>query len=181
MVENGSEGAAFPHHGGHAAGGQRRDLGQHLADERQTGGDLQRSLRRAGLCQHPGDRFGMHAQRPGDGSDASRFDVATAQNLRLEIRWNRHDRVLFVCSGGPGVAGSLAVRVLNSNDRGPCGAIPACAQTVGCPGAIAGRQPRPDPPPADHSFGPGVNRDASRYFTACSNGMPGIGTTAPHG
>ena len=178
--------AAFPHHGVQAAGGQRRELGQHLADERQIGVDLRWPLRRAAarqtrLCQHPGNSFGMHAQLPGDGSDTPLFDVVIAQNLRLEIRWNRHDRVLFVCSDGPGVAGSLAVRVLNSNDRSPCSAIPACAQTVGCPGAIAGRQPKPDPPPAEHSPGPGGNRDAALYFAACRNGVPGSGATAPHG
>jgi len=66
--------AAFPNHGVQAAGGQRRELCQHLADERQIGVDLQRPLRRpdarqAGLSKHLGAGFGMHAQLPGDRSD----------------------------------------------------------------------------------------------------------------
>jgi hypothetical protein len=52
--------AALAHHGVQAAGGQRRELLQHLADERQIGVDLRWPLRRAdarqaGLRQHPGD------------------------------------------------------------------------------------------------------------------------------
>jgi hypothetical protein len=58
--------AAFANHRVQAAGGQRREPGQHLADERQIGIDLRWSLwrpdaRQAGLGQHTGDGFGMHA------------------------------------------------------------------------------------------------------------------------
>jgi hypothetical protein len=58
--------AAFPDHGVQAAGGQRREPGQHLADKRQIGVDLQRPPRRpdarqASLGQDPGNGFGMHA------------------------------------------------------------------------------------------------------------------------
>ena len=37
--------------------------------------------------------------------------MVIAQDLRLELRWNSHDRVLFVCFDGPGAAGSLAYMV----------------------------------------------------------------------
>jgi hypothetical protein len=105
--------AALPNHGVQAAGGQRRELCQHLADEWQIGIDLRWPLGRpdtgqAGLRKHPGDGFGMHPQRPGDRSDAPLFDMIIAQDLRLEFSWNGHDRVLFVCSDGPGAAESLA-------------------------------------------------------------------------
>src|SRR5450755_551725 len=134
--------AAFPRHRVQAAGGQRRELGQHLADERQIGVDLQWPLRRpdawqAGLGQYPGDGFGVHAQLPGDRSDAPLFDVVIAQDLRLKIRRNSHDRVLFVCSDGPGAAGSLAEHVPNSDDHNTCSTIPACVEAVGCPWTIA--------------------------------------------
>ena len=105
--------AAFPNHGVQAAGGQRWELGQHLTDERQIANDLRWPLRRpdarqAGLRKHPGDGFGMHAQLPGDRSDAPLFDVVIAKDLRLEFSGDSHDRVLFVCSEGPFAAGNLA-------------------------------------------------------------------------
>ncbi|MDB5400398.1 MAG: hypothetical protein JWQ55_2416 [Rhodopila sp.] len=58
--------AAFASHRVQPAGGQRRELGQHLADERQIGIDLRWPPRRpdarqASLRQDPGDGFGMHA------------------------------------------------------------------------------------------------------------------------
>jgi hypothetical protein len=117
----------------------------------------------------------MHAQLPGDRSDAPLFDVVIAQDLRLELRWNCHDRVLFACSDGPDAAGSLAEHVLHSDDHNTGSPIPACVEAVGCPWTIALRPPPPDPWPAQHPIDAGVNRDASLYFAA-----PGSGAPAPH-
>ena len=171
--------AAFASHRVQAAGGQRREPGQHLADERQIGIDLRwpprrSDARQAGLGQNPGDGFGMHAQLPGDRSDPPLFDMVVAQDLRLELRWNSHDRVLFVCFDGPGAAGSLAAHGLNSDDHNTGSTIAAGVQAVGCPAAIVARPP-PDPWPAQHSIDARVNRDASLYFAA-----PGSGAIAPH-
>src|ERR1700722_8626684 len=72
--------AAFASHRVQPAGGERREPGQHLADERQIGIDLRWPPRRpdarqASLGQHPGDGFGMHPQLPGDHSDPPLFDM----------------------------------------------------------------------------------------------------------
>ena len=58
--------AAFARHRVQPAGGQRREPGQHLADERQPGIDLRWPPRRpdarqASLGEDPGDGFGMYA------------------------------------------------------------------------------------------------------------------------
>ena len=177
--------AAFPYHPVQAAGGQRREPGQHVPDERQIGVDLRWPLRRAearqpGLGKHPGDGLRMHAQLPGDRSDAPLFNVVIAQDLRLEIRWNSHARVPFVCSDGPGVAGSLVAPVPNNDGHNADRTNAACAEPVGCPWAIVVRRPPLDPCPAEHSSDPGVNRDASLYFGVRGNGGPGSGVTAPH-
>ena len=148
--------AAFPNHRVQAAGGQRREPGQHLADERQIGVDLRWPLRRpdarqAGLGKHPGDGFRMHAQLPGDRSDAPLFNVVIAQDLRLEIRWNSHDRVLFVGSDGPGVAGSLAAHVPNSDGHNAGSTMLPAWRLSAVHAAIVARRPPPDPCPAQHS------------------------------
>jgi hypothetical protein len=132
--------AAFPRHSVQTTGGQRREFGQHFQDEGQIGIDLRWPLRwadawQAGLRQHSGDGFGMYAQLPGDRSDAPLFNVIIAQDLRLEFRGNSHARVLFVCSDGPGAAGSLAVHGPSSNDRNACSTISACAEAAGYPEA----------------------------------------------
>jgi hypothetical protein len=141
--------AALANHRLQTAGGQRWELGQRLADERQVGIDLGRPPRRAdarqsGLRQDPADGFGMHAQLLGDRSDAPFLDVIIAKNPRLEIRRNRHDRALFVCSDGPGDARSLAEGGPNSGDHTECTPISGCAAVVGCPAAarVSRRSPR---------------------------------------
>src|SRR5208282_3522638 len=124
--------------------------------------------------------FGVHVQLPGDRSGAPFFDMVIAQDLRLEISRNGHDRVLLVCAGGPGAAGSLAAHASNSDDRSASSTNPACAEAVGCPRAMVVRPPPPDPRSAEHPFDPGVNRDASLYFRAPGIGARGSGATAPH-
>ena len=117
----------------------------------------------------------MYAQLPGDRSDTPLLDMVVAQDLRLELRWNSHDRVLFVGFDGPGAAGSLAVHGLNSDDHNIGSAIAARVQAADCPAAIVPRPPPPDPWPAEHPIDAGVNRDASLYFAA-----PGSGAIAQH-
>src|SRR5580704_14920707 len=102
----------------------------------------------------------MHPQLPGDRSDTPLFDMVVAQDLRLEFRWNSHDRVLFVGFEGPGAAKSLAAHVLNSADHNTGSTIRACVEAFGCPWTIALRPP-PDPQSAQHPIDAGVNRDAS--------------------
>jgi hypothetical protein len=58
-------------------------------------------VRQAGLGQHPGDGVTVHAQLRGNRSDPPAFSVVIAQDLRLEIRGNGHDDVLFDGSTGP--------------------------------------------------------------------------------
>jgi hypothetical protein len=98
-----------------------------------------------------------------------------AQNLRLEFRWNSHDRVLFACSDGPDAAGSLAAHGLNSAGHNAGSTIAARVQAADCPVAIVARPPPPGPWPAQHPIDAGVNRDASLYFAA-----PGTGAIVPH-
>jgi len=177
--------AAFPGHGVQAAGGQRREPGQHLSDERQIGIDLRCALRRpdarqAGLRKHPADGFGVHVQLPGDRSGAPFFDMVIAQDLRLEVSRNGHDRVLLVCSDGPGVAETLAAHRPNNDDHSACSTNPACAEAVGCPRATVVHRPPPDPRSAQHAFDPRVNRDASLYFRVPGFSGPGSDATAPH-
>jgi hypothetical protein len=129
-----------------------------------------------GIAKHTSDGFGMHAQLPGDRSDTPLFDMVVAQDLRLELRWNGHDRVLFVGFGGPGAAGSLAAHVLNSDDHNTGSTIAARVQATDCSAAIVAQPlPPPDPWPAQHPIDAGGNRDASLYFAA-----PGSGAPAPH-
>jgi hypothetical protein len=116
----------------------------------------------------------MHAQLPGDRSDPPLFDMVIAQDLRLEFRWNSHDRVLFVGFGGPGVAESLGAHGLNSDGHNTGSAIAARVRAADCPAAIVSRPPPPDPWPAQHPIEARVNRDASLYFAA-----PGSGAIAP--
>jgi hypothetical protein len=49
---------------------------------------------------------------------------------------------------------------------------------IGCPSAIV--LPPPDPPSAEHSFDPRVNRDASHYFRPPGVCGSGSGAIAPH-
>lgn len=81
---------ALLHHRVQAAGGQGRELGQNLADERQIGIDLRTAVpcskaRQTSLCQHPGNRAAMHPQLPRDRADPPPLDVVITQNLRLDL------------------------------------------------------------------------------------------------
>lgn len=97
------------------------------------------------------------------------------RQIATEFKWNSHDWVLFVgFFDGPGVAGSLAAHGLNSDDHNTGSTIADGVQAADCPAAIVARPP-PDPWPAQHPIGAGVNRDASLYFAA-----PGSGAIAPH-
>jgi len=171
--------AAFARHRVEPAGGQSREPGQHRADERQRGVDLQwprrPDARQASLGQHPGNGFGMPAQLPGDRADAPLFDVVVAQDLRLQVRGNSHGWVLCVGFEGPGAAENLAAQALNSAGHNTGNAIADGVQAADCRAAMVARPPPPEPRPAQHPIDAGVNRDASRYFAA-----PGSGASAPH-
>ena len=101
--------------------------------------------RQAGLGQHTGDGFGMHPQLPADRSDTPLFDLVVAQDLRLELRWNSHDRILFVGFDGSGVAKNPAAHGLNSTGHNSGSTIAAGVRATDCPAAIAPRPPPPDP------------------------------------
>jgi hypothetical protein len=170
--------ATFLHHRVQTAGGQRREPGQGLVDERQIRIEFRRAVRRSearqtSLGQNPGDRVAVDAQLLGDRPNAPFFDVVIAQDLRLEVRGNGHGEVLFGCSKDLGCAArSRGEQVPDNVGRNDGNAI---AAGWICPSAIVPSRRPPGPRTTDHPFDPAGNPDASRYFCAPGNDVP-----APH-
>ncbi len=87
--------ASAAHHGVQAAGGERGELGQRVADEGQVGVDLAGPQRRigahhAGLGEHALHRVAVQVQLAGDGADAPAFGLVQAQDLRAQFRGYGH-------------------------------------------------------------------------------------------
>src|ERR1700733_11416370 len=90
--------------------------------------------------------------------------MVIAQDLRLELRWDSHDQVLFVGFGGPGAAGSFGAHGLNSDGHNTGSAIAARVRAADCPAAIVSRPPPPDPWPAQHPIDAGMKKTVMRHF-----------------
>src|SRR4051794_21111745 len=120
--------AALAHHREQAAGGQRRELLQRLADQRQIGVDLRwprcgADPGQPGLRQHPAHHAVVDLELAGDGADGPLLGVVVAQDLRLDLTRCHHGlRVPCGCrqhgrdaaggnAGTPGAAAADDVRV----------------------------------------------------------------------
>ena len=87
--------AALSHHGVQAAGGQRGELGQRVADEGQVEVDLAGpqwllGAHHAGLGDHALHGVAVQVQLAGDGADAPAFGLVQAQDLRAQFRGYGH-------------------------------------------------------------------------------------------
>ena len=131
---------------------------------------MQENLRQAGLGQDPGYGGVMHPQLLGDRADRPFLNMVIAQDLRLELRGNGHDDVLFAGSKDLGsVAESRGAQTPNKDgdkDGRAIGVGPrvplASPSLPRCRTALPG-------------VGPVVNPDASLYFFA-----PGIDGRVQH-
>ena len=168
--------AALLRHAVQTAGGQRRELSQRIAKERQIGIDLRASLRRprtrhARLPEHPLDRLMVKAQLLGDRPDAPLLNVMKAQDLRFKLSRNRHAEALLAGSKDRGGAESR-----DGQNPGSAGRRTGNAHAAGQPREPAPSPRPPGPRPRQHPQGPQVNRDASLYFcrrASAGSGQPG--------
>ena len=171
--------AALAHHPIQPTGGQRRELLQRLADERQIGVDLRRPRRRADpAAARPAPARAHHAvvhvQLTGDGADAPLLDVIVAQDLRLDVRRRDHARVLSGRVASRSRRPSAAAqepRRTNAGQRRPhqwqCEAVRRGRSSgTGC---VARRSPA-SRAAADHPAAARVNRDASLSCRAPDSG-----------
>jgi hypothetical protein len=176
--------ATLAHHRIEAAGRQRRECFQRLADEWQIGVDLRRTrwrpeLGQTGLRQHAPHHAVVHVQLTGDGANRPFLSVIVAQDLDLDVRRNHHVRILSgrasaSLDDGSGGAETLGGRDPGSGDRTSDNAKPLA-------GAPHPRKPRRSQSPAsrpieDHPTAASVNPDASLYCSA-----PGNDALARHG
>ena len=176
--------ATLARHRKEAAGRQRRERLQRLADEGQIGVNLRRPWRRpdpgkAGLRQHAPHHAVVHMQLTGDGAHRPFLSVVVAQDLGLDVRGNHHVRVLSGRvsadlddgSGGPGTHGG---REPGAGDRTSDNARPPAE--VGHPRKLRRSQSSASRATENHPMTARVNPDASLYCSA-----PGNDALARHG
>ena len=90
--------AALADHRVQPRGGERRELGQRLEEERPIRIDPARAQRRAVhrravAAEHAPHGVAVHVQLPRDGAHAPLLDRVEAQDLRDQVRGQRHDAV----------------------------------------------------------------------------------------
>ncbi len=162
--------AALVRHREQAAGGQRREFLQRLADQRQIGVDRRRPRRRAdpgqaGLRQHAAHHAVVDVQLPGDGADRPLLGVVVAQDLRLDVRrrhhgvWALSGRVQHGRDGAGGDAGTPDAAGAGSHDHTSGSVAPAADARRR--GEHRHARPSSRPAAADHRPAARVNRDAS--------------------
>ena len=172
--------AALVCHREQTASGQRREVLQRLADERQIRIDLRRSGRRTeprqtGLRKHTPHHAVMHVQLTGDCTHCPFLSVVAAQDLRLDVRRRHHVLVLsgLVAAGlddGRGGAGTPGGRDRDTGDRTSGSARPVPG---GChPKKLRRSRSSASRTAANHRLAVGVNPDASLSCYGPGNAAP---------
>ena len=170
--------AAFARHHEQPAGRQGGETRQRLGDQQHVRIHRRGARRRprtgkSGLRQHAADRVVVHVQLARDRVHAPLLGEVVAQDLRFQLRRNRHAGLAWLGRvGGRGARTPVAPAA--SSARGTRGSARRAQRHR--PGRIRSRSAAPPPRPAvDHRPPSRRNPDASRSFAA-----PGTGAPGPH-